>query len=95
MARNPASDNRPKNFDADPDRVELKEEGQDSVLVGMVYREKNGKMEVIPFNVDFTTAMVQFAEVGKSREDRMRSSDFLNRFVLQGTPASVSEEDQS
>lgn len=62
----------------------LPEEGQDYIEVGSVYREKNGQAEVVPFFVDLHTARVRFAPVGRSTEDEMRTSDFLNRFEYQG-----------
>ena len=70
----------------------LPEEGQDSIIVGHVYKEDNGLEEVIPYFVDFAAAKVNFAPVGRSREDQMRTSDFLNRFKYVGPNPSTSEE---
>lgn len=58
----------------------LKEEGQEMVEVGGIYKEKNGDLEVSPFFVDLASAQVRFAPLGRATEDQMRSSDFLNRF---------------
>lgn len=70
----------------------LPEEGQDSIVVGHVYKEENGLQEVIPYFVDFAAAKVNFAPVGRSAEDIMRTSDFLNRFKYVGPQPSTSEE---
>lgn len=58
----------------------LPEEGQDFVETGAIYKEKNGDREVVPFYVDFANALVRFAPLGRSSEDQMRSSDFLNTY---------------
>lgn len=64
----------------------IPEEGQLEIAVGHVYREKNADSnagaaaEVIPYNVDFGSAHVNFSNVGRSNEELMRTSDFLNRF---------------
>lgn len=61
-------------------KPQLAEEGQDAIVVGNVYTEKNGTREVTPYFVDFGSAHVQFNDVGRGNEDRMRTSDFLNTF---------------
>lgn len=66
------------------EKRELAEEGQDNIVVGDVYKEKNGDLEVIPFFVDIHSAHVKFAPVGRATEDNMRTSDFLNRFEYFG-----------
>lgn len=71
----------------------LAEEGQDNIVVGHVYKEDNGDQEVIPYFVDFASARVNFAGVGRSNEDQMRTSDFLNRFTHVG-PVSERAEKQ-
>lgn len=69
------------------------QEGQDMIVVGHVYRQKNdGGRKVIPFYVDFASAQVQFAPVGRASEDRMRTSDFLNTYEHMGAPGDVGEE---
>lgn len=75
------------------ENTQLAEEGQEAIVVGHVYREKNGGgLEVIPFFVDFAAAQVRFAPVGRATEDLMRTSDFLGRFEYLGPVASVAEE---
>ena len=68
------------------------EEGSEMIRVGHVYKEDNGNAEVIPFHVDFGSSTVLFAPVGSGREDRMRTSDFLNRYSYQGVYSSLAEE---
>lgn len=64
----------------------IPQEGQNEVKVGHVYKEKGAEgdntvlQEVIPYFVDPHVAQVQFSNVGRSNEERMRTSDFLNRF---------------
>lgn len=62
---------------------------EESVIVGKTYNEKNGVRQVIPYFVDYATAVVQFADIGKSNEARMRTDEFLWRFELsrEATPA--------
>lgn len=67
------------------------EEGQGLVKIGEAYREKGGTREVIPYFLDIHTAIVQFSDVGRANEDRMRSSDFLNRFEHIGMPSASGE----
>jgi hypothetical protein len=67
------------------------EEGQGLIQVGDAYREKGATREVIPYFVDIHTAIVQFSDVGRANEDRMRTSDFLNRFEHVGTPSASGE----
>lgn len=62
------------------------------VQVHQVYKEKDGELEVIPFFVDFASAMVSFAPVGRSSEDRAKTSDFLKRFDLLGPVSSMAEK---
>jgi len=69
-------------------------EGAEMIRVGQVYKEDGGTREVIPFNVDFGSSTVQFAPVRSGREDRMRTSDFLNRFTYQGVYASTAEKQE-
>ncbi len=70
----------------------VKEEGQEEIVVGHVYKEDNGGQEVIPYHVDFSSARVNFAPVGRSSEDQMRTSDFLNRFSYVGEVSSMAEK---
>lgn len=73
----------------------LAEEGQDNITTGHVYKEDNSSTEVIPYYVDFANATVNFAPVGRATEDRMRTSDFLNRFTYVGPVSSMAEEQVS
>lgn len=73
----------------------LAEEGQDNIVVGHVYKEDNSEVEVIPYFVDFAAARVNFAGVGRSNEDQMRTSDFLNRFKYVGPVSSQAEKQVS
>jgi hypothetical protein len=73
----------------------LAEEGQEAIRTGHVYKEDNDGMEVIPFHVDLGTAQVRFAPVGRSSEDLMRTSDFLNRFTYVGPQSSLAEKQTS
>lgn len=73
----------------------LPEEGQDNIVVGHVYKEDGSDAEVIPYFVDFGSARVNFAGVGRSNEDQMRTSDFLNRFKYVGPVSSQAEEQVS
>lgn len=75
------------------DKKALSQEGQQNIIVGHVYKENNSAQEVIPFFVDVASAQVRFAPVGRSTEDTMRTSDFLNRFTYAG-PVSERAEDQ-
>lgn len=70
---------------------QLSEEGQENIIVGDVYKEDGTEREVIPYFVDLTGASVNFSDVGRSNEDRMRTSDFLNRFKHQGTSSMSGE----
>ncbi len=71
---------------------DLAQEGQDNIVVGHVYKEDAGEQEVIPYFVDFAAARVNFAQVGRSNEDQMRTSDFLNRFTYVGPVSSQAEK---
>lgn len=64
---------------------------EDMVIVGQVYKEIEGSLEVIPFFVDFASSMVQFAPVSSGREDRMLSPAFLKRFKYLGAMSSRAE----
>jgi hypothetical protein len=76
------------------DKQVLAEEGQEAIIVGDVYKEENGTLEVIPFFVDFGAAQVRFSPVGRASEDLMRTSDFLGRFEHVGpvTSSSLAEK---
>jgi hypothetical protein len=73
----------------------LPEEGQGNIVVGHVYKEDSSEQEVIPYFVDFAAARVNFAGVGRSNEDQMRTSDFLNRFKYVGPVSSGAEKQVS
>lgn len=73
---------------------EIPAEGALTIIVGDVYKEDGGNKEVIPFNVDFGSSTVQFAPVRSGREDRMRTSDFLNRFKHQGSYSETAESQE-
>ncbi len=73
----------------------LAQEGQDNIVVGHVYKEDSSEAEVIPYFVDFAAARVNFAGVGRSNEDQMRTSDFLNRFKYVGPVSSGAEKQVS
>lgn len=73
----------------------LPEEGQLAIIKGRTYKEKNGVRQVIPYFVDYNSAQVNFADVGKSNEDKMRTSDFLNRFELMGETAVATKADDA
>jgi len=70
-------------------------EGEEMIRVGHVYKEDSSDKEVIPFNVDFGSATVNFAPVASGQEDIMRTSDFLNRFKYQGLYSSRAENQKS
>lgn len=66
----------------DENRPQIKAEGQDVIQVGSVYRQKSGgTTEVIPYFVDLMAATVNFTEIGSSREQQMRTSDFLDTYA--------------
>lgn len=73
----------------------LAEEGQKNIVVGHVYKEDNSDQEVIPYFVDVAAARVNFAGVGRSNEEQMRTSDFLNRFTYVGQVSSGAEKQLS
>lgn len=76
-------------------KTTLPEEGQKNIVVGHVYKEDNSDSEVIPYFVDVAAARVNFAGVGRSNEDQMRTSDFLNRFTHVGPVSSIAEKQVS
>lgn len=65
--------------------------GDETVIVGHVYVENDGNVEVIPFHVDFGSSTVSFAQVGRSSEEKMLSSDFLKVYKYAGQFSSLSE----
>lgn len=73
----------------------LPEEGQKNIVVGHVYKESNSDAEVIPYFVDVASARVNFAGVGRSNEEQMRTSDFLNRYDYVGEVSSIAEKQVS
>ena len=77
------------------DNASLAEEGQNNIVVGHVNKEDSGDAEVIPYFVDVAAARVNLAGVGRSNEDQMRTSDFLNRYKYVGPVASIAEEQKS
>lgn len=74
---------------------QLPAEGQENIVVGHVYKEDNSDAEVIPYFVDIAAARVNFAGVGRSNEELMRTSDFLNRFTYVGPVSSQAEKQAS
>lgn len=62
------------------------------VAVGQVYKERDGDLEVIPFHFDFGSAVVSFAPVGRSAEDKLSSREFLKRFEHFGAVSSMAEK---
>lgn len=84
----------------DENRKQVKAEGQDVIQVGSVYKQKTGADEVIPYFVDLMAATVNFTAIGSSREQQMRTSDFLDTYaqVKDGTSSLAEaspEESQS
>lgn len=77
------------------EQAQLPEEGQQNIVVGHVYKEDNSEAEVIPYFIDFAAARVNFSGVGRSNEEQMRTSDFLNRYKYVGPVASIAEEQVS
>jgi len=75
-------------------RPQVEEEGQKYIVEGDVYRQKGDpNTEVTPYFVDYGSATVQFNTLGRGNEDRMRTSDFLNRFEHVGpVSANIAEE---
>lgn len=97
LTRTESGRNRDSNDFSNEDKKQLAEEGQENVVMGHVYRPKNdaGGSEVIPFSVEVMRARVRFSPVGRSSEDEMRTSDFLNSFEYVGPTPSTSEEPKS
>jgi hypothetical protein len=56
----------------------------DFVMEGHVYTQNDGDREVIPYYVDTPGNVVQFSDVGRGNEDRMKIADFLKAFTDTG-----------
>jgi hypothetical protein len=89
-----ASASRSTSSDMPTHRRNATAENDVMIEEGAVYREKRGDLEVIPFFVDFATARVRFAPIGRASEDQIRMGEFLSRFekvdksrMAEATPA--------
>ncbi len=67
----------------------------ENIVVGEVYKEKDGEGEVIPYFVDVAAGRVNFAGVGRSNEENMATSKFLSSHEHVGPVSSRAEDQKS
>ena len=59
--------------------------GDDAIVEGNVYVNKDTKVEVTPYFVDLAAGVVQFNRLGRGNEERMRTDEFLAAYENSGS----------
>lgn len=72
-----------------------KADTSDNIVVKHVYASKADETEVIPYFVDFAAGRVKFAPVGRSSEDELATSEFLERFTYVGPVSKIAEKQKA